>query len=347
MREVEIYQGRYILNENGEIWKVNKTTVNRRVNYTTSADGSLLFRSRFGCSRVIDLLGEHFVPKKDGCTTIVVIDSTKGLVASNLEWVDRSVGAEFIDNGIRAKVVSYDKAVREDGMITYLNKDLVYSGSVTSQGYLQVQIGNKQVRVHRLVAEAFLPKSTTNEAVDHINENKQDNRVSNLRWCTNKENTKYYTNMRENRLITELDRKSTELKLLQITVRNDKREIERLHNEVAYMQEELNDSVVKFEKYVTKENGKIATAKENYYGYADTKGHKFGSVENMVEEVGKRITVSGTLFSSCGSAAKWILEQEASIGVARNKDTISKELRRYLQGKRSTWTMYEKYTIGY
>lgn len=58
---------------------------------------------------------------------------------------------------------------------------------------LRVFDGEKSIqklfKIHRLVAEYFIPNPKHLPMVNHINGNKEDNRIENLKWCTNQENT--------------------------------------------------------------------------------------------------------------------------------------------------------------
>lgn len=60
-------------------------------------------------------------------------------------------------------------------------------------GYVRVKLNygdrSKKFMVHRLVAMAFIPNPDNKPVVDHINRNRTDNRVENLQWVTQQENT--------------------------------------------------------------------------------------------------------------------------------------------------------------
>lgn len=58
---------------------------------------------------------------------------------------------------------------------------------------------DRKFLVHRLVAQAFIPNPENYPQVDHIDENPQNNRADNLRWCTPEQNLKYYA---ENHYVT-------------------------------------------------------------------------------------------------------------------------------------------------
>ena len=120
---------------------------------------------------------------------------------------------------------------------------------------------SKRLRVHRLVALTFLPNPGNLPQVDHKDENKSNNSVDNLRWCTNKQNSTWFFNN--------------------------------------------NPNVIN--------SGNVC----------------------------KPIKVDDVVYHSCHAAAKYI----ASI-VGKNPKTISKELRRMLNGQRAYGAMYKTFFIS-
>lgn len=60
-----------------------------------------------------------------------------------------------------------------------------------THGYKSVMIGGKSRTVHRLVAVAFIPNPNNYPQINHKDENKANNCVENLEWCTPKYNINY------------------------------------------------------------------------------------------------------------------------------------------------------------
>ena len=56
-------------------------------------------------------------------------------------------------------------------------------------GYYMVSIKKKKVKVHKLIAETFIPNPNNKPCIDHIDGDKHNNAVYNLRWATHKQNS--------------------------------------------------------------------------------------------------------------------------------------------------------------
>ena len=74
-------------------------------------------------------------------------------------------------------------------------KDKIRKQVKNSKGYLRVGLHKDGATtweyVHRLVAQAFIPNTDNLPQVNHKDENKENNCVDNLEWCTNKYNCNY------------------------------------------------------------------------------------------------------------------------------------------------------------
>ena len=88
--------------------------------------------------------------------------------------------------------------ISSDGIVYRVAKDMSLkevAGSIC-QGYRDVSLSISKgkvirKRVHRIVAETFLVNEESKQQVDHIDGNKLNNNVKNLRWCTNIENQEF------------------------------------------------------------------------------------------------------------------------------------------------------------
>jgi len=117
-----------------------------------------------------------------------------GIMGNNEEWRD-VVGYEGryqISNYGRLR--SIDIVLHKRDGKTERRRGKILKIGLSKWGYPQYLFSKgslfprKLMRIHRVVATAFIPNPNNLPQIDHINRDRADNRVSNLRWCTLKEN---------------------------------------------------------------------------------------------------------------------------------------------------------------
>lgn len=90
---------------------------------------------------------------------------------------------------------SLDRIVIDKNGRSVPYKGKVLSGTDNGRGYLKVALQQggretrKVVKVHRIIAQTFIPNPENKPEVNHINCIKTDNRVENLEWNTESENS--------------------------------------------------------------------------------------------------------------------------------------------------------------
>ncbi len=98
------------------------------------------------------------------------------------------------------KVRSLDRMIPRCNSAPYFLKGRTLKAGVNPNGYAFVCLRNREliklVRIHRLVAETFIANPHEYPVVNHKDENKLNNNVGNLEWCTYSYNTTYNNSMR-------------------------------------------------------------------------------------------------------------------------------------------------------
>ena len=76
---------------------------------------------------------------------------------------------------------------------TRFSKADILTASKDKMGYMCVSLSRKSFKIHRLVAIAFIDNPNGLRCVNHKDEDKTNNKVENLEWCSYKYNNNYGT----------------------------------------------------------------------------------------------------------------------------------------------------------
>lgn len=102
-------------------------------------------------------------------------------------------GLYEISNLGRVKSLTFRKCVH--GIDTLSYHDTIMHPTDNGNGYLIVSLRKDKQRknkyIHRLVAEAFIPNPEHKKVVNHLDHNKTNNQVTNLEWCSQRDNVNY------------------------------------------------------------------------------------------------------------------------------------------------------------
>ena len=197
----------YLIRDNGTVWseirnRELKGTLQRNEYHTVY----LSFNGKQYNFMLHRLVAEYFCDNPNNYTIVHHKDGDKhNNQASNLEWVNSK-----INNAIENKKPSKEKpvnkiadltknwiklsfnenyAINVDGEVANLKTGLIVRGSERN-GYLRITIRNKQYSIHRLMWETFNEPIPEGYYIDHIDGNKSNNSLSNLRLVTQSDNMK-------------------------------------------------------------------------------------------------------------------------------------------------------------
>jgi hypothetical protein len=138
------------------------------------------YSCKCACDKIFTVRSDYFNKLTEGRTKselcIKCFQDFKKLPDNNFKWIP-----------------STTYAVSRSGEIWSARWDRFLISASDSNGYQVVKLGktSSTLKVHRLVAEAFIENPENKPCVNHLNGIKNDNRVINLEWTTYSENSQH------------------------------------------------------------------------------------------------------------------------------------------------------------
>ncbi|MCK5609791.1 NUMOD4 motif-containing HNH endonuclease [Candidatus Pacearchaeota archaeon] len=112
-----------------------------------------------------------------------------------MEWINIKGFEEFYQINILGKVRSLDKIVNNYPNCTRKLKGRILKGTIDKAGYYRVYLCGRGMKkntlLHRLIALHFIPNPNDYPCVNHMDGVKTNNNISNLEWCTHKQNMRH------------------------------------------------------------------------------------------------------------------------------------------------------------
>src|SRR5574343_106210 len=194
--EKTIYNGKFILNDKGEIFSKNKKLKTYiRKDYTGQEYEyiQININGKQIKKRMDKLVYETF--KKPIKKFEILLKKDKKNNIENL-YVEKIYNYLIKTTDIKLKYMLHNEYfVSEYGDIYSLRNKILMKNFIDKNGYKYISIKQngkeKKYKIHRLVALAYIPNTENKPTVNHITGDKIKNHYSLLEWATISENTKH------------------------------------------------------------------------------------------------------------------------------------------------------------